>query len=145
MSDDDNKVKNFDSQVKAFVEYENKTQRIMIDLQEKINRLNKTLQLKKNFLIDSGINKHKISKDAINRKLSLAKTNFDKNIQKARVEINTNIEESRDIKCQQHIQVRLELKPMVALNSSINENEEDDDKILSQIDLSKYGSGIVKV
>ena len=50
----------------------------MNDLRAKLNRLHKALLLKKNFLMDLGVNKHKINKVSLSQKFSLAKINFEK-------------------------------------------------------------------
>jgi hypothetical protein len=68
----ENQLKDFNNKIFNFVEFEYNTQKEIELLNDKINRLNKVLILKKNILIDFGLKKLKLNLFDINTKFSNA-------------------------------------------------------------------------
>ena len=157
----------FDKQVNAFIEYEFKTEKMIEEIQSKIIRLNKCLKLKKNNLLENGVTKYKISRNDVFKKMVSAKMEFDnkkyfsdKDIQDFKDSnkkhdlkestVKNESSECKGISLTPYHMYYSQFSYMLASGKSyvrdrengikkeILSNDDDDDMVLSQIDLSPY-------
>ena len=152
----------FDKQITSFIEYQYNTEHLISDLNSKISRLYKVLELKRKFLMDTGSNKYKLSGQIIYKKMVLAKMHFDnqkyfdikaKNSGEekrvslkegttvAKIQLDTSLKTIKNVSnvvTDNTINTNCELLTSNRVNLLQNEDDEQFDQLLSQLDFSQY-------
>ena len=117
----------FDEQVDSYVEFENKTQNTIFELQAKIIRLNKVVQMKKDILMQHGSEKYGIKHFFFNQKFAMSKKNL---------ETKLKLKKMHEIHFQYSSpKISTQLR---AQTYAMNPDEEEEDAIIRQLDLSLF-------